>query len=118
MSIPLVQNPTLDSGSTQWAIYRVGQYPGPWTDQAAARVAVKMERRLELAMEGQRFFDLRRWGDADTVIANYLAVEKTRIPYLAGVTFATRNHLYPIPAIQIELSKTGSTENLVQNPGW
>jgi starch-binding outer membrane protein, SusD/RagB family len=118
MTIALVQNATLDSVSTPWAVYRIGQYPGPWTDQAAALQAVKLERRLELAMEGQRFFDLRRWGDADTVIANYIAVEKNRIPYLAGVTFAARNHLYPIPAIQVELSKVGNTDMLVQNPGW
>ena len=118
MAVPLTQNATLDSTSTQWAIYRIGLYPGPWTDAATALQAVKLERRLELAMEGQRFFDLRRWGDADTVIANYIAVEKNRIPYLAGITFATRNHLYPIPAIQVELSKVGSTDMLVQNPGW
>jgi hypothetical protein len=117
-TVPLVQNATVDSVSTPWAVYRIGQYPGPWTDQATARQAVKLERRLELAMEGQRFFDLRRWGDADSVIANYIAVEKNRIPYLAGITFAARNHLYPIPAIQIELSKVGSTDMLVQNPGW
>ena len=118
MTIALVQNATLDSVSTPWAVYRIGLYPGPWTDQATALQAVKLERRLELAMEGQRFFDLRRWGDADTVIANYIAVEKNRIPYLAGVTFASRNHLYPIPAIQVELSKVGGTDMLVQNPGW
>ncbi|HET7250331.1 MAG TPA: RagB/SusD family nutrient uptake outer membrane protein [Gemmatimonadales bacterium] len=117
-TLPLVQNATLDSVTTPWAIYRIGLYPGPWTDAATALTAVKYERRLELAMEGQHFFDLRRWGDADTVIANYLAVEKNRIPYLSGPTFQARNHLYPIPAIQIELSKTGSTDNLVQNPGW
>ncbi len=118
MTIALVQNPTLDSVSTPWAIYRIGLYPGPWTDPATALQAVKYERRLELAMEGQRFFDLRRWGDADTTIANYLAIEKNRIPYLAGVTFAARNHLYPIPAIQIDLSKVGNQDMLVQNPGW
>ena len=118
IAIPLVQNPTLDSVSTQWAVYRIGQYPGPWTVQATALQAVKLERRAELAMEGQRFFDLRRWGDADTVIANYIAVEKNRIPYLAGVVYAARNHLYPIPQIQVDLSKTGNTDNLVQNPGW
>jgi hypothetical protein len=118
MAVPLTQNATLDSTSTQWAIYRIGLYPGPWTDAATALQAVKLERRLELAMEGQRFFDLRRWGDADTVIANYIAVEKNRIPYLSGITFAPRNHLYPIPAIQIELSKVGSTDMLVQNTGW
>ena len=117
MAIPLVQNATLDSVSTQWATYRIGLYP-PFASQAEALAAVKNERRLELAMEGQRFFDLRRWGDADTVIANYIAVEKNRIPYLAGITYATRNHLYPIPAIQVELSKIGNTDQLVQNPGW
>lgn len=118
IAIPLVQNATLDSVSTPWAVYRIGLYPGPWTDAAFALQAVKMERRLELAMEGQRFFDLRRWGDADTVIANYIAIEKNRIPYLASASFSARNHLYPIPAIQIELSKVGSTDMLVQNPGW
>jgi starch-binding outer membrane protein, SusD/RagB family len=118
MAKAMVQGPAADSLITPWATYRIGQYTVPWTTQAQARQLVWYERRLELALEGQRFFDLRRWGAADTVIANYLAVEKTRIPYLAGPTFAARNHLYPIPAIQVELSKTGSTENLVQNPGW
>jgi hypothetical protein len=117
MAVPMAQSATVDSLITQWATYRIGLYPS-FANQAAALQAVKLERRLELAMEGQRFFDLRRWGDADTVIANYIAVEKNRIPYLAGVSFATRNHLYPIPAIQVELSKVGSTDMLVQNPGW
>ena len=97
--------------------YRIGLYPS-FPTQAYARAAVRYERRLELAMEGQRFFDLRRWGSADTVLANYVAVEQNRIPYLAGVVYATRNHLYPIPALQIELSKVGSQDMLVQNPGW
>jgi hypothetical protein len=117
MAVPMIQSATVDSLTTQWATYRIGLYPS-FASQAAALQAIKFERRLELAMEGQRFFDLRRWGDADTVIANYIAGEKNRIPYLAGVTFATRNHLYPIPAIQVELSKVGSTDMLVQNPGW
>ena len=36
--------------------------------QDYARKAVRFERRLELAMEGQRFFDLVRWGIAATTI--------------------------------------------------
>jgi len=118
MTVTLNQVGTIDSVTTPWAVYRIGTYATPWTDPVAALQAVKMERRLELAMEGQRFFDLRRWGDADTVVANYVAIEKNRIPYLAGASFGARNHLYPIPAIQIELSKVGSTDMLVQNPGW
>jgi hypothetical protein len=80
---------------------------------------VRYERRLELAMEGQRFFDLRRWGAADSTIANYVASEKARIPYLTSAApFTTRYALYPIPSLQIELSRVGSQDMLQQNPGW
>ncbi|MGH7710666.1 MAG: RagB/SusD family nutrient uptake outer membrane protein [Gemmatimonadaceae bacterium] len=102
-----------------WANYRVGLYNTPWTNQADARTRVRSERRLELAMEGQRFFDLRRWGIAETTLNAYVAVEKTRRLYMAAAqTFATRHRWYPIPAIQIELSKVGGAERLKQNPGW
>ena len=53
-------------------------YTTPFAGQADARTKVRAERRLELAMEGQRFFDLRRWGIADATINAYLAVEKNR----------------------------------------
>jgi hypothetical protein len=59
--------------SITWATYRVGQYPAGLS-QAQAREAVRAERRLELAMEGQRFFDLRRWGIAEQTLNDYLAV--------------------------------------------
>src|SRR5881275_986412 len=115
----LIQTATLDSLRTPWALYRIGLYPS-FPTQAYARTAVHYERRLELAMEGQRFFDIRRWGAADTVIANYVLKEKSRIPYLGTAAIFTlpKYGLYPIPTIQIELSKTGATSNLVQNPGW
>ncbi len=119
LTVALVQNATLDSVTTPWAHYRIGLYPVPFPSQAYARTAVRYERRLELAMEGQRFFDLRRWGDADTVIANYVAAEKARIPYLKdAAAYGPRYRYYPIPTVQIELSKVGTTERLVQNPGW
>ena len=117
MAVPMVQAGAVDSLREPWALYRIGLYPS-FPTQAYARTAVRYERRLELAMEGQHFFDLRRWGAADTALANYVAIEGTRIPYLPGVVFAARNHLYPIPALQVELSKVGSQDMLVQNPGW
>src|SRR5437773_1072276 len=52
----------------KWATYRVGTYTTAWPDPTFARAAVPIERKIELAMEGQRFFDLRRWGIADTTI--------------------------------------------------
>ena len=121
MAVPLVPNgaATLDTLTTPWAVYRIGLYTTPWADQAFARTAVRYERRLELAMEGQRFFDLRRWGAADTTIANYVASEKARIPYLTSAApFTPRYALYPIPSLQIELSRVGTEDRLVQNPGW
>ncbi len=115
IAIPLVQGATRDTLITPWAYYKIGQYTTAWTDQAFARAAVRYERRLELAMEGQRFFDLRRRGSADSVITNYLAVEKNRLPWMGSAApFTSRHHLYPIPQIQIELSHGA----LTQNPEW
>jgi starch-binding outer membrane protein, SusD/RagB family len=101
-----------------YAKYKIGTYTTPWTSQPAARNAVRDERRLELAMEGQRFFDLRRWGIAETVLNAYITTEKTRRLQLAGAaTFAARYALFPIPSIQIQLSK-GTGAGLTQNTGW
>ena len=120
MAVPLgAQSATLDTLTTPWAVYRIGLYSVPFPSQASARAAVRYERRLELAMEGQRFFDLRRWGAADSTITNYVASEKARIPYLAqAAPFTARYAYYPIPTLQIELSKVGTTSRLTQNPGW
>jgi len=108
----------INDASIKWATYKVGLYPA-FPDQATARNAVRIERRLELAMEGQRFFDLRRWGTALQVINDYHLVEKTRRSYLAAATpFIARYNLFPIPTLQIELSKVGATSTLQQNPGW
>jgi hypothetical protein len=109
----------IDDPAITWANYQVGTYDDPWTDQATARAAVRMERRLELAMEGHRFFDLRRWGVAKQVITDFINVEKTRRQYLtAATTYEDRHELYPLPTIQIELSKVDGEDRLIQNSGW
>jgi len=73
-----------------------------------------MESRLELALEGHRFFDLVRWGVAATYLNSYLQVEQTRIDHLKGVTFtANKNEYFPIPQKEI-----GLNHNLVQNPNY
>jgi starch-binding outer membrane protein, SusD/RagB family len=111
----------IDDPAITWANYSVGEYTQPWADQALARNAVRYERRLELAMEGQRLFDLRRWGVAPAVLNDYLAVEGTtaRRAYLTGAApVASRHNVYPIPSIQIELSRVGGELRLQQNPGW
>ena len=97
------------------ANYSIGLYNTPWTGQASARKAVRFERRLELALEGHRFFDLVRWGIAGDYINTYLQKEKTRLPKnLTGVSFtANKNEYFPIPQIEIDLNS-----NLKQNLGY
>lgn len=113
----------IDDASITWAVYRVGQY-ATFPSQAVARDAVRTERRLELAGEGQRFFDLRRWGITATVINGYLTGvgggrEDTRRLYKrAAEPITARHRWYPIPGIQVELSKVGGQDMLKQNPGW
>ena len=109
--------PIDDSGIT-WATYRVNPYTS-FPDQDYARKAVRFERRLELAMEGQRFFDLRRYGIAKQVMNDYMAVEKTRRSYIAkSPGYQDKDDLFPLPQQEIDLSRKGNVPQLKQNPGW
>jgi hypothetical protein len=113
----------INDPSITWANYKVGQYTS-FPSQAYARDAVRAERRLELAMEGQRMFDLRRWGTFDTVLNGYVngiggGAEKTRRVYLQTADpVASKHRWYPIPNTELELSKVGAETMLKQNPGW
>ncbi len=71
-----------------------------YSGQSQMRTAIKNERRWEFAMEGYRFYDLVRWGDANSV--------------LGSLGYAPRNQYYPIPQPAIDLS--GGV--LVQNPNY
>ena len=95
--------------------YRIGQYPSTGWTQAYARQALRYERRMEFAMEGFRFFDLVRWGIADSFLNTYLTQEKTKRQYLQTARFtAGRDEYLPIPLTQINLSR-GLYK---QNNGW
>jgi hypothetical protein len=101
------------------ANYYIALYNTPWSNQDLARKAVRFERRLELALEGHRFFDLVRWGIAADYINEYLSVEKTRLNHLAAVKFTTgKNEYFPIPQQEIDLSNVNGTPLLKQNPGY
>lgn len=95
------------------ANYKVSTYPS-FANQGDARKAVRFERRLELAMEGHRWFDLKRWGQLSTVINTYLQTESKKRSYLAGATFKANNVRLPIPQVPIDQSKG----TLKQNAGY
>ncbi len=112
------------------ATYKVGLYTTPWTDKAVATKAVRYERRVELGMEGHRFFDLVRWGVAEATLDVYLKyvsgrpvngwpVPNNKRNFLATADFKAGQHEYfPIPQGQIDLSTTGGVARLKQNPGY
>ncbi|MBD0294230.1 MAG: RagB/SusD family nutrient uptake outer membrane protein [Flavisolibacter sp.] len=95
-------------GTTESAAnYKVEPYPGsPAWDQATARKALRFERRLELCLEGIRFFDLVRWGATATVMNNYYATEKQKKPFLAAGNYVSpRLDYLPIPQNEMDISR-------------
>ena len=101
------------------ANYIISRYPmggpsDPFQTQEGAREAVRFERRLELAMEGHRFWDLKKWGVAKSTLNAYLETEKEKRSYLKDAVFKDKNIRHPIPQDQIDLMKG----LLKQNPGY
>jgi hypothetical protein len=85
-----------------------------WTPENAWKAYV-FESRLEMAMEGRRFFDLVRWGIVDEVMNEYFEKESQRRPWLNVAYFtAGRDEFLPIPQAQMNWSQ-GVYK---QNPGY
>ncbi len=90
----------------------VGQYSGEYT-QAQALKIVKMERRIELGMESERFFDLVRWGEADVVINKYYAEEANDCAIYTDARFTkNKNEYLPIPYAQLAASNGNYKQNI------
>jgi hypothetical protein len=91
--------------------------------QDEMRTVIRNERRIELAFEEHRFYDIRRWRIAEQVFAQPLQgmhivegsggnTTYSRIDVLK-IDFQPRNYLYPIP-----YSEVIKNRNMVQNPNW
>lgn len=109
------------------ANYVVGQY-GDFASEADALKAIRFERKLELAMEGHRMFDLVRWHrnsassklpfDAVAYMNSYFSTESTKRNHLSGASFEEKDLFMPIPISVITQSTVEGVENITQNPGY
>ncbi len=103
---------TLD-GSADAANYNISLYDNSGWTKETARQALRFERRLELAMEGHRLYDLNRWGITNDVMNAYYQKEGERVEYLEGSTFQSGKHEYlPIPQGEIDLAPDLYSQNL------
>lgn len=101
-------------GSEDAANYLIDTYDS-FANKSEAVEALQMERRLEFAQEGHRFFDLVRWGIAADVMNNYFDTEKMKRSHLTNAHFtAGKNEYQPIPQTQIDLCQG----DMQQNPNY
>jgi hypothetical protein len=104
--------------TTPAANYKIGLYTA-FASKDAALKAVFFERRLELAMEGHRFFDLVRWNIAAPTINAYIGREKAARPLKLNAVFtAGKNEYFPIPQGVIDNVNSDGKKRLEQNPGY
>ncbi len=90
----------------------ISNYRGSYSKDQAVKI-VKMERRLEMGMESERFFDLVRWGDAATVLNKYFAEEISHCSIYSAAHFtANKDEYLPIPFSQISASNGHYTQNI------
>lgn len=106
----------MNDASITHAKYNVAEYPASaFANKDLARNAVRTERRLELALEGHRLFDLQRWGNYIDVMGKYIDREKSLVTVFNGSERpSAKNMAYPLPTIEVELSGG----NLKQNDGY
>ncbi|MGP1478017.1 MAG: RagB/SusD family nutrient uptake outer membrane protein [Phocaeicola sp.] len=111
---------TLPDG-TPAANYKIGLYPTShpaFSDKETCMKAIRMERKLELAMEGERWFDLARWGGdyMSKELKSYVDYEKNYITkFAAASVLSPSKTMLPIPENQIQLK---GSEWLIQNDAW
>lgn len=112
----LATHPSIEIDWTKPAAnYKLGEYPS-FPNQEYAREAVRMEMRLEFAMEGNRFFDLVRWGIDYDVLTKFIENDvRYGRSFMKDVTYTKeKNSRWPIPQSQLDNQK-GVLE---QDPLW
>lgn len=106
---------TSDYESKYGVKMNISNYEGSYGKDDALKI-VKMERRLEMGMECERFFDLVRWGEAESVINKYYAEEANDCSIFTAAKFTkNKNEYLSIPYAQVAASNGNYTQNI---GGW
>lgn len=109
--------PTVEESWTNYA-----KDPSKYETKEGMRDIIHHERQIELAFEGQSYWDLKRWKEAINVynqpVRGWSIEQKDAESYYKPVLlfnqrFRSRDYLWPI-----ELNEMQINRNLVQNPGW
>ncbi|MBO9730903.1 MAG: RagB/SusD family nutrient uptake outer membrane protein [Chitinophaga sp.] len=110
----------LKSVESSWTTY--SNNPGKYTTQKGMRDIIHQETLIELAFEGQRFWDLRRWKEAQTVlnrpVKGWDLIQETAEAYyrpkvIFSQSFGLKNYFWPISENSLSIDR-----GLVQNLGW
>ncbi len=102
------------------ANYKIGLYQS-FPDKTYAEKAIYFERKLELAMEGHRFFDISRWGIADHEMNDVIYPREVASGYALDVGAhwtKSKNEYLPIPQAEIDRSSAQGQSALTQNAGY
>jgi len=114
------ENTGLPTIQHSWENY--SRNPGKYKIKEGLRDIIRRERAIELAFEGHRLWDLRRWKTAtDEVpkpITGWDVDQEThegyyRERFIHRMEFSLRDYFWPIRELDLIVNK-----NLVQNPGW
>ena len=103
--------PVQNANGSAAASYLINTY-GAFASADAAKTALRFERKLELGMEGHRYFDLQRWGTVQTELSRILTYEKGRRASLYGAAAVGGEDVnYPIPQQQIDITNGNLKQN-------
>ncbi len=103
-----------------WAMY--SKFPTKPNTKEGMRAIIKQERMIELAFEGQRYWDIRRWNEAELYFNRPLMgwnikgsnnVEYYQVKAVANRTFTFKDYLWPIKQTSVDINY-----KLNQAPGW
>lgn len=110
----------IPSVEESWSQYATN--PSEYTNKDGLRKIIRTERLIEMAFEGNRFWDLRRWKESEKVLNSPIQgwnmnesdpASYSKLTLVFDQSFYKRDYFWPIAEQDIIENK-----NLVQNPGW